>query len=190
MEPNALLRTTCRINAAATLVCGAVLLIGGGALSPVFGAPTAALATVGGLFVIFAGWIWIISRRRQLFWNEAAAVGLLDATCAAASLAALAAFGTRMTLELKIAIALVAAPLALFAAVELFSASGPPSFPPGTPPSLPSMMRRSPPGAAPGNRLEDRLMEGELRLPFMLGEVHRHDCLSRPSESGDDRLVG
>jgi hypothetical protein len=105
MEPNALLRTTYRINAAATLVCGAVLLIGGGALSPVFGAPTAALATVGGLFVVFAGWIWIISRRPQLFWNEAAAVGLLDATYAAASLAALAAFGTRMTLELKIAIA-------------------------------------------------------------------------------------
>jgi len=56
MEPNALLRTIYRINAAATLVCGAVLLVVGGALSPVFAAPTAALATVGGLFVAFAGW--------------------------------------------------------------------------------------------------------------------------------------
>ena len=122
MEPNALLRTTYRINAAATLVSGAVLLTGGGALSPVFGAPTAALATVGGLFVAFAGWIWIVSRRRQLSWSEAAAIGLLDATYAAASFAALAAFGTRMTFELKIAIALVAALVALFAALELLSA--------------------------------------------------------------------
>jgi len=122
MDRTSLLRTTYRINAAATLVCGLGLLAAGHLLAPLFAVPAAALWGLGAFFLPFAAWIWSISRREQLRWSEAAIAGLLDGAYALVSFVALAESWTRMTPELRIAIALVAAPVALFAAAELGSA--------------------------------------------------------------------
>jgi hypothetical protein len=121
MDRVTLLRTTYRINAAATLACGLALLAAGNLLAPLFAVPGPALWAMGIFFVAFAGWILFISRRPQLLAGEAAAAGWLDAGYALASFASLAVFGAQMTPELRIAVALVAAPVALFSAVELSS---------------------------------------------------------------------
>ncbi len=122
MDRTSLLRTTYRINAAATLACGLGLVAAGHVLAPIFAVPAVALWGLGAAFLPFAAWIWSASRRPQLLWTEAAVASVLDGTYALASFAALAAFWPQMTLELRIAVALVAAPVALFAAVELSSA--------------------------------------------------------------------
>jgi hypothetical protein len=122
MDRTALLRTIYRMNAAATFACAAVLLGAGHLLAPLFAVPAVALWGLGAFFLPFAAWIRIISRRPNLFRGEALAAGVLDATCAVASFAALLEFWTRMTPELRFAIAFVAAPVALFATVELSSA--------------------------------------------------------------------
>jgi len=122
MDCTSLLRTTYRINAAMTLACGLGLLAAGHVLAPMFAVPAQALWGVGAFFLPFVAWMWSISRRRQLHWREAALAGVLDGTYALASFVALAEFWTRMTPELRVAVALVAAPVALFAAVELTSA--------------------------------------------------------------------
>jgi hypothetical protein len=90
--------------------------------SPLFGVPAAFVWGLGAFFVPFAAWIWAISRRSPLSSSEALAAGLLDGGYALASFLALAELWTRMTPELRFAIAFVAAPVALFAAVELSSA--------------------------------------------------------------------
>ena len=122
MDPSALLRTTYRVNAAATFACAAALLGGGHLLAPLFAVPAAFVWGLGVLFVPFAGWIWAISRRPRLSSREALAAGLLDGGYALASFLALAEFWPRMTPELRFAIALVAAPVAVSAAIELSSA--------------------------------------------------------------------
>lgn len=122
MDRQSLLRLTYRVNAAATLACGLGLIAAGHVLAKVFGVPAAALWIVGGLFLPFAAWIWSISRRAQLSWAEAAAAGVLDGVYALASFVALAEMWTRMTPELRAAVGIIAAPVALFAAVELSSA--------------------------------------------------------------------
>jgi hypothetical protein len=122
MDRTALLRATYRVNAAATFACAAALLGGGHVLAPLFGVPTAFVWGLGAFFVPFAAWIWAISRRSRLSAAEALAAGLLDGGYALASFLALAEFWPRMTLELRFAIALVAAPVAVSAAIELSSA--------------------------------------------------------------------
>lgn len=122
MDRTSLLRITYRINAAATLACALALLAAGHRLAALFAVPPPALWGLGAFFLPFAAWIWSISLRTRLQWSEAAVAGVLDGTYALASFVALAEFWTRMTPELRIAIALVAAPVALFAAVELSSA--------------------------------------------------------------------
>ena len=122
MDRTALLRATYRVNAAATLASGLGLLALGHVLAPLFAVPAAALWGLGAFFLPFAAWIWFISRRPQLRRGEAALAGLLDGTYALASFVLLAELWPAMTVELRIAVALVAAPVALFAAVELSSA--------------------------------------------------------------------
>lgn len=122
MEATALLRLTYRINAAATLVCAAVLLAAGHLLAAPFAVPAPALWAMGAFFVAFGAWIRAISRRPALARGEAAVAGVLDGSYALASFLALAAWGEQMTLALHVAVALVAAPVALFAAIELRSA--------------------------------------------------------------------
>jgi hypothetical protein len=122
MDPSALLRTTYRVNAAATFACAAALLGGGHVLAPLFGVPATFVWGLGGLFIPFAGWICAISRRPQLSSREALAAGLLDGGYALASFLVLAEFWAGMTPELRFAIALVAAPVAVSAAIELSSA--------------------------------------------------------------------
>jgi hypothetical protein len=122
MDRSGLLRTTYRINAAATFASGLGLLAAGHVLAPLFAVPAAALWTVGAAFLPFAAWIWFISRRPQLRRGEAALAGLLDGTYALASFVALAELWPQMTASLRLAVALLAAPVAIFAAVELSSA--------------------------------------------------------------------
>ena len=117
-----LLRTIYRINAAATFACAAALLGAGHLLAPLFAVPAAFVWGLGALFLPFAGWIWAISRRPQLRWSEALAAGILDEGYALASFLLLAEFWARMTPELRFAVAFVAAPVAIFATVELSSA--------------------------------------------------------------------
>ncbi len=118
----ATLRITYRINAAATLACAAILVAGGHVLAPLFSVPAPALWGTGAFFAIFGAWVWGISRRRRLAWTEALAAGVLDGAYALASFAALAAYGAHMTLALGVAVALLAVPVAVFAAIELRSA--------------------------------------------------------------------
>src|SRR5947209_2173005 len=122
MDRTALLRTTYRVNAAATFACAAALLGGGHLLAPLFAVPLAWVWGLGAFFVPFAAWIWAISRRPQLDWAEALIAGILDEGYALASFLLLAEFWPRMTPELRFAVAFVAAPVAIFAAVELSSA--------------------------------------------------------------------
>jgi len=122
MDRTALLRTTYRVNAVATFACAAALLGAGHLLAPLFAVPAAFVWGLGAFFVPFAAWIWAISRRTRLSFVEALAAGLLDGGYAIASFLALAEFWPRMTPELRFAIAFVAAPVALFAAVEMSSA--------------------------------------------------------------------
>jgi hypothetical protein len=122
MDRTALLRTTYRVNAAATFACAAALLGFGHLLAPLLGVPAVSVWGLGAFFVPFAAWIWAISRRPQLLPAEALAAGLLDGGYALASFLALAELWTRMTPELRFAIAFVATPVALFAAVELSAA--------------------------------------------------------------------
>jgi len=122
MDRTALLRTTYRINALATFACAAVLLAAGHLLAPLFAVPVAFVWALGAAFVPFAAWIWFISRRPQLRRGEALAAGILDDVYAIASFVLLAEFWSRMTPELRFAVAFVAAPVAIFAAVELSSA--------------------------------------------------------------------
>ena len=122
MDRTALLRTTYRVNAAATFACAAALLGAGHLLAPLFAVPVAFVWGLGAFFVPFAAWIWAISRRPQLYWGEALAAGILDEGYALASFLLLAEFWPRMTPELRFAVAFVAAPVAIFAAVELSSA--------------------------------------------------------------------
>jgi hypothetical protein len=122
MDRTGLLRATYRVNAAATFACAAALLGGGHLLAPLFGLPAAFVWGLGAFFVPFAAWIWAISRRSRLSATEALAAGLLDGGYALASFVALLELWSRMTPELRFAIAFVAAPVALFAAVELSSA--------------------------------------------------------------------
>jgi len=117
-----LLRTIYRINAAATFACAAALLGAGHLLAPLFAVPAPFVRELGALFVPFAAWIWFISRRPQLRWAEALAAGILDEAYALASFLLLAEFWSRMTPELRFVLAFAAAPVAIFAAVELFSA--------------------------------------------------------------------
>lgn len=117
-----LLRTTYSINAAATMASGIALLAGGHLLAPRFAVPTSAVWGTGVVFVAFAAWIWSISRRAQLRWSEAVVAALLDGAYALASGATLLEFGSRLTLELRLAIALLAAPVALFAVLEMYGA--------------------------------------------------------------------
>ena len=119
MDRASLLRTTYRINAAATLACGLALMVFAESLSPIFAVPATALWRVGALFLPFAVAVFAVSRRVELRRSEAAIVGVLDAVYALASFAAVAELWARMTPELRIAIALVAAPVAVFAAIEL-----------------------------------------------------------------------
>ena len=72
MDRTDLLRTTYRINAAATFACGAVLLAAGHLLASPFAVPEAALRVIGAAFVLLALWIWTLARRPQLLWSEAA----------------------------------------------------------------------------------------------------------------------
>jgi hypothetical protein len=122
MDRTALLRTTYRVNSAATLACGVLLLAGGTLLAPLVAVPAPALWAMGAFFVLFATWIFAISRRAALSWSEALAAGALDGAYALASVAALLSGWEHMPVVLRAAIALVAAPVALFAAVELSSA--------------------------------------------------------------------
>jgi len=122
MDRTDLLRTTYRINAVATFACGAVLLAAGHLLADPFAVPVAALRLTGVVFVLLALWVWTLSRRAQLLWGEAAILGVLDGVYALASLAALIDFWSLMTPELRIAVAMVGAPVAIFASVELSSA--------------------------------------------------------------------
>ena len=122
-EPmDALLRTTYRINAAATFACAAALLGAGHLLAPLFGLPVVAVWRLGAFFVPFAAWVGAISRRPHLYWGEALAAGLLDGAYALASFAVLLDLWTSMTPALRFAIAFVAMPVALFAVIELTSA--------------------------------------------------------------------
>jgi len=122
MDRTALLRTTYRVNAIATFACAAALLGAGHLLAPLFAVPVAFVWGLGAAFVPFAAWIWMISRRPQLRRGEALAAGILDDVYAIASFVLLAEFWSRMTPELRFAVAFVAAPVAIFATVELSSA--------------------------------------------------------------------
>src|SRR6267142_2166852 len=122
MDRTDLLRTTYRINAAATFACGAVLLAAGHFLASPFAVPEAALRVIGAAFVLLALWIWTLARRARLLWSEAALLGVLDGVYALASIAALVDFWSLMTPELRIAVAMIGAPVAIFASVELTSA--------------------------------------------------------------------
>lgn len=121
MHPASLLRLTYRVNAVATLACGVLLLALGHVLAPLFALPVAPLWGVGAGFVAFAAWLLAASRRARPAAGEALAIGALDAVYALASFVAVAELGSRMTPELRAAVALVALPVALFAAVELAS---------------------------------------------------------------------
>ena len=122
MDRSALLRVTYRVNAAATLATGLGLLAAGHVLAPVFAVPAVALWAVGAAFLPFATWIWWISRRPRLRPGEAGMAGFLDGAYALGSFVALAEMWSSMTTELRLAVAVVGAPVALFAAVELSSA--------------------------------------------------------------------
>jgi hypothetical protein len=122
MDRAFLLRSTYRINSAATLACGVGLIALGHVLAPLFAVPAIALWALGAFFLPFAAWVFAISRRPVLRRGEAAVAGVLDGVYALASFVALAEFWSQMTPELRAAIAVVAAPVALFAAVELSSA--------------------------------------------------------------------
>jgi hypothetical protein len=117
-----LLRTTYSINAAATMASGIALLVGGHLLAPRFGVPMMAVWGMGLFFVVFAAWVWSISRRAELRWSEAVVAALLDGAYALASVAMLLEFGSRLTLELRVTIALLAAPVAVFAVLEMSGA--------------------------------------------------------------------
>jgi len=122
MDPSALLRLTYRVNAIATFASALGLLSAGHLLAPVFAVPAAALWAVGAAFVPFAAWIWLISRRPQLRSSEAAVAGSLDGMYALASFVALLETWPSMTPELRLAVAALAFPVAIFATVELSSA--------------------------------------------------------------------
>ncbi|MFL5309865.1 MAG: hypothetical protein ACJ79H_05355, partial [Myxococcales bacterium] len=62
MDRNSLLRTTYRLNSAATLACGLGLLAAGHLLAPILAVPAAALWTIGAAFLPFAAWMWSISQ--------------------------------------------------------------------------------------------------------------------------------
>jgi len=123
MDRATLLRTTYRINAVATFVCGAALLAAGHWLASPFAVPALALRGTGTAFILLAAWIRTISRRPQLLRSEAAILGVLDAGYALASVAAVVAFWQQMTPELRAAVGLIAAPVALFALIELSCAA-------------------------------------------------------------------
>jgi hypothetical protein len=122
MDRSALLRLTYRVNAIATFASALALLAAGHVLAPLFAVPPAALWTVGASFVLFAAWIWLISRRPQLRGSEAAVAGLIDGVTALASFVALVEMWPSMTPELRLAVAVLAFPVAIFATVELSSA--------------------------------------------------------------------
>ena len=123
MDASALLRLTYRVNAIATLASGLGLLAAGHLLAPAFAVPAVALWMVGAAFVPFAAWIWLISRRPQLRSSEAAVAGLLDCVYSLASFVALLELWPSMTPELRLAVAVLAFPVAIFATVELSSAA-------------------------------------------------------------------
>jgi hypothetical protein len=123
MEPARLLRLNYRVNAAATLACGVILLAGGHVLAEPFGQPREPLWGLGVFFAAFATWIWMISRRTVLSWKEAFVAGAVDGAYAIASFGFVATGGSQLTMLLKIGVLLVAAPVTLFAAVELYSAA-------------------------------------------------------------------
>lgn len=117
-----LLRTVYRINAAASLACGAALISLGDVLASAFTVASTPLRAVGVLFVPFALWVWAASRRPRPLASEALAIGLLDALYAIASLA-FALDATQFSGALRAAVAVVGAPVALFAVVELSCAA-------------------------------------------------------------------
>ncbi len=117
-----LLRTVYRINAAASLACGVVLIGLGDVLAAAFAVPSTPLRTAGVLFVPFAVWVWAASRRPQPLAPEALAIGLLDAVYAIASFI-FAVDATQFSTALRAAVAVVGAPVALFAIVELSSSA-------------------------------------------------------------------
>jgi len=63
--------------------------------------------------------IWSIARRERLLYTESVAAGLLDGGYALCSLVVFSALGGRMTAELELAVGALAAPVAVFAALEL-----------------------------------------------------------------------
>jgi len=124
METSVLLRATYRVNTFASLACGLALLAFGHLLAAPFAVPAGALRAMGAFFVVFAAGVYAVSRRPLLIRREAAAIGFLDAAYALGSVAAIVLFRDQMTAPLEIAIAVLAAPVAVFAAVELRAGFG------------------------------------------------------------------
>jgi hypothetical protein len=91
-DPGRVLRAALTVNALATAATGALLLVGASTLHGHFGlAGPMPLAVVGGLFVLFAGYVWH-ARREPLNPRLGLAIFLMDVAYVAASVVFLLAF--------------------------------------------------------------------------------------------------
>jgi hypothetical protein len=91
-DPGRLLRLALTVNALATAATGALFLAGARALHGPFGlASPVPLAVVGGLFVLFGGYVWL-ARREPLNPRLGFAIFVMDVAYVAASVVFLLAF--------------------------------------------------------------------------------------------------
>jgi hypothetical protein len=91
-HPGHVLRVALTVNALATAATGALFLVGAPALHALLGlASPLPLAVVGGLFVLFGGYVWL-ARREPLNPRLAFAIFLMDVAYVAASVVFLLAF--------------------------------------------------------------------------------------------------
>ncbi|MEM9380665.1 MAG: hypothetical protein AAGB93_12005 [Planctomycetota bacterium] len=84
------LRRALKGNAAFSLLCGAVLLVGGGALAPLLGVPALALRVVGLTLLPFAFGLWRNASRASVSRGEAWSAVALDLAWVAGSIALVA----------------------------------------------------------------------------------------------------
>ncbi len=91
-DPERVLRIALTMNALATAATGALFLVGAPALHGVLGLTSALpLAVVGGLFVLFGGYVWL-ARRSPLDPKQGLAIFIMDVAYVAASVVLLLAF--------------------------------------------------------------------------------------------------
>jgi hypothetical protein len=113
-----LLRLALKLDAVVTGICGVGFLLFSAVLDGTLGLPTAAMAAVGAFLIVYAGLVWTLATRPAMPVGAVYAVIAANALWAVDSAVLLALDGFTPTVAGQVVIAVQAAGVAAFAALQ------------------------------------------------------------------------